>query len=235
VAHTGGERIIKGSAEETALRSWVDTLAALKGAELASALRYKQEESAGHGAAITAVFAAADAQPVQPNRSGSPARYDESGEPVSAGGLRQRLQEPIPGTVDFAVARRSLRIAAERLAANAFRRGDSKGIIPCQPRSDSVAECESKFITGFGRSAFRRPLDPRRSCALPCDLRAETGFLKGAQAVIEAMLQSPNFLFRLEETPNPKWKPYAAASRLSYFLWDTMPDAALLESAGAEN
>jgi len=45
------------------------------------------------------------------------------------------------------------------------------------------------------------------------------------------MLQSPNFLFRLEETANAQWKPYATASRLSYALWDTMPDSALLESA----
>src|SRR5262249_11730656 len=34
-------------------------------------------------------------------------------------------------------------------------------------------------------------------------------------------------------TSNPKWKPYATASRLSYFLWDTMPDEALLDSAAS--
>ena len=45
------------------------------------------------------------------------------------------------------------------------------------------------------------------------------------------MLQSPHFLFRLEETDNPRWKPYARASRLSYALWDTTPDDALLASA----
>jgi hypothetical protein len=49
--------------------------------------------------------------------------------------------------------------------------------------------------------------------------------------VIEAMLQSPAFLFRLEETSNRKWQPYARASRLSYFVWDTMPDEALLAGA----
>jgi len=51
--------------------------------------------------------------------------------------------------------------------------------------------------------------------------------------VIEAMLQSPNFLFWLDDTPNPSWKPFATASRLSYFLWNTMPDDALLASAAA--
>ena len=56
-------------------------------------------------------------------------------------------------------------------------------------------------------------------------------FVKGAQIIVEAMLQSSNFLFRLDETSNPKWKRYAAASRLSYTLWDTMPDAALMDEA----
>ena len=59
----------------------------------------------------------------------------------------------------------------------------------------------------------------------------ETDFLKGAQLVVEAMLQSPNFLFRLDATPDPKLKPWATASRLSYALWDTMPDAELFAAA----
>jgi hypothetical protein len=45
------------------------------------------------------------------------------------------------------------------------------------------------------------------------------------------MLQVPSFLFWLENTPRPEWRPFAAASQLSYFLWNTMPDDALLESA----
>ena len=61
--------------------------------------------------------------------------------------------------------------------------------------------------------------------------RSQGTFLKGAQAVIEAMLQSPNFVFWLDQTPNAKWKPYAAASYLSYFLWNTTPDDALLDAA----
>ncbi len=45
------------------------------------------------------------------------------------------------------------------------------------------------------------------------------------------MLQSPNFLFRLDETSDPKWQPYVTASRLSYSIWDTMPDAELFAAA----
>ena len=62
-------------------------------------------------------------------------------------------------------------------------------------------------------------------------LREQPDFLKGAQLVVEAMLQSPNFLFWLNTTPDPKLKPWATANRLSYSLWDTMPDAELFASA----
>src|SRR5260370_23425180 len=55
--------------------------------------------------------------------------------------------------------------------------------------------------------------------------------MKGEQLGMEAMLRSSNFLLRLDQPPDPKWKPYATASRLSYAIWDTMPDAALLAAA----
>jgi hypothetical protein len=49
--------------------------------------------------------------------------------------------------------------------------------------------------------------------------------------MIEAMLQSTNFLFRLDETSDPKWTPYVMANRLSYAIWDSMPDAELFAAA----
>jgi hypothetical protein len=54
-------------------------------------------------------------------------------------------------------------------------------------------------------------------------------FLSGAQLVIEAMLQSPKFLFRMQGGSNP----YAVAAELSYFLWDTMPDEDLFRAAAS--
>ena len=50
-------------------------------------------------------------------------------------------------------------------------------------------------------------------------------------AVIEGMLQSSSFLFWMESASRPEWKPYTTASRLSYFLWNTMPDDAILDAA----
>ena len=121
-------------------------------------------------------------------------------------------------------------IAAERVAANAFRRGDSRHLIPCDPKSGG-AGCRIEFIRTFGRRAFRRPLEPEEIARYDALFKSEDDFSKGAQAVIEAMLQSPSFVFWMEQTSNAKWKPYATACRLSYFIWDTMPDNALLDAA----
>ena len=49
--------------------------------------------------------------------------------------------------------------------------------------------------------------------------------------MVEAMLQSPKFLFHVEAGPDGRWVDYAIACRLSYLLWDTMPDTALLDAA----
>jgi hypothetical protein len=117
------------------------------------------------------------------------------------------------------------------VAANAFRRGDSRHLIPCAPEGGSDAACRLQFIETFGRRAFRRPLESAEIARYDALFKVESSFLKGAQTVIEAMLQSPSFLFWSEQTPNTKWKPYATASRLAYFIWGTMPDDALLDSA----
>ena len=117
--------------------------------------------------------------------------------------------------------------AAEKLARSAFRGGDTHGLIPCKPS----AECGKRFVREFGQKAFRRPLDPGRAAALRALLASDPDFLKGAQLVVEAMLQSPNFLFWMDTTPDPKMKAWATASRLSYSLWDTMPDAELFAAA----
>jgi hypothetical protein len=231
VKHTGGERIPKGSAEEAALKSWIGYLAKLSTTEAAAALRYRQEEAAGHGIAPTVVL-----------RRLTHSQYNHTIRDLLRDSTNPAAQFPPEDYVNgfknqyqalsvSPLLTEAYSLAAERLAANAFRRGDSRGLIPCRPNFDNDASCQDRFIENFGRRAFRRPLEPEEVSRYRTVFRAEKGFLKGAQAVIEAMLQSPNFLFWLEETPNPKWKPYATASRLAYFIWDTTPDAALLDRA----
>ncbi|MEZ5402694.1 MAG: DUF1592 domain-containing protein [Bryobacteraceae bacterium] len=99
--------------------------------------------------------------------------------------------------------------AAETLAANW--RGEDTG-----PR----------FVAEFGKRAFRRPLTKE-------ELTEYGGLYKAGRArlVIEAMLQSPAFLYRMETTTVKEHQPYARATRLSYMLWDTMPDAELFRAA----
>ena len=93
------------------------------------------------------------------------------------------------------------------------------------------ARCRSEFVSTFGRKAFRRPLESAELVRYGRIFQSRRTFLAGAQAVIEAMLQSPNFIFWMDQTTIPKWAPYATAARLSYFIWNTTPDDALLDDA----
>ena len=231
VQHTGGERIPKGSPEETALKSWIGYLAKLSGAQLTEALRYRVQEAGGYGTVTKAVL-----------RRLTQSQYDNTVRDLLKETSSLSSQFPPEDFVNgFKNQYQALSVSpilteaysrtAEKLAANAFRRGDSRGLIPCKPTSESDAACRTKFIRTFGRKAFRRPLEPEEIAWHETIFKGEKTFLAGAQAVIETMLQSPGFIFWLEETPNPKWKPYARASRLAYFIWDTQPDEALLESA----
>ncbi len=117
--------------------------------------------------------------------------------------------------------------AAERLARAAMQGGDTRHLIPCKPS----AACRARFVREFGLRAFRRPLESGERKRYEALLAREPDFIKGVQLVIEAMLQSPYFLLRPETTADPLPKPYLAASRLSYGLWDTMPDAELFAAA----
>jgi hypothetical protein len=226
IPHGGGERVKPGSPEDAALLAWVKVLANLSGDELVQARKY--DASPGDGASKTAPVlrrlthtqynhtvrdllgdrtGPADQFPPEDFVNGFKNQYE-------AQNLSPLLEE---GYGD----------AAERLAANAFRSGDANHLVPCAP---SVA-CRTTFIREFGRKAFRRPLDAEETRRFVTLFGRERDFMKGAQLVAEAMLQSPNFLFRLDTTSNPALRPYAAASRLSYTLWDTMPDDALLAAA----
>ncbi len=121
--------------------------------------------------------------------------------------------------------------AALKLAKAAFQGGDdSRHLLPCKPADPA---CGVKFIRQFGQRAFRRPLTAaevqRYSAVLSKEAQRTGQFSDGAQLVVEAMLQSPKFLFRLEGGS----RVYDVASRLSYFLWDSMPDDELLACAAS--
>ena len=228
IPHAGGQRIEPGSPEEIALRAWIDRLTQLKGEDLAAALRYRDEEAAG-GDARPPRIALRRLTHSQFNRTVRDLLGDRSlpanqfaPEDFVNGFKNQYVAQSLSPLLEHDYS-----AAAEKLARTAFRNSDSHGLIGCKP-SDS---CRSEFVRGFGAKAFRRPLSDAEAARYEALFQKQSGFLEGAQLVVEAMLQSPNFLFRLEDTANLKWKPYATASRLSYALWDSMPDDALMTAA----
>ena len=115
-----------------------------------------------------------------------------------------------------------------------------KKILTCDPESGRA--CVETIITGLVRRAYRRPPSQREIDALMgfVDRAKISGQSaeQGLQLAIQAMLVSPNFLFRIERDPDPRdpslvheVSPFELASRVSYFLWSSMPDDELLALA----
>lgn len=132
--------------------------------------------------------------------------------------------------------------AAEELAAKAVA-DMSKLMDGCDPGADGEDTCARAFIENFGFRAFRRPLatdDVDTWMVTFNGAREQFDFETAVRLTVTAMLQSPHFLYRvefgqpIEDEPGVlKIGPYELASRLSYFLWGTMPDVELFDAAGS--
>jgi hypothetical protein len=115
----------------------------------------------------------------------------------------------------------------------------------CDPSSAQDAEaCYHDIVTTFAARAWRRPLTLGESAevtALWESLRVEEGDEAAVRLVIRAMLESPRFLYRASfEAPGADGEvspvmldDFTLASRLSYFLWSSMPDAELFDAAAS--
>jgi len=125
-------------------------------------------------------------------------------------------------------------------------RGDTpsrRAIFVCRPAQPAEEPaCARTILTTLARRAFRRPVtsgDVQPLLAFYRKARANDGdFESGIQAALEAMLVSPEFLFRVELDPAGAPSNGARAvsdvdlaSRLSFFLWSTIPDNELLDLA----
>jgi hypothetical protein len=241
--HTGGVRIQPGSYEEEALTNWVQYLSALPESTVAAA-RDRLASAATAAASTQLLRRLTHSQYNNTVRDllGDYSRPADRFPPEDfVNGFKNQVRtQGMPPLLAEAYG-----AAAEKLALNAFRAGDVNGLVPCKPASARDAKCRDQFVQTFGLRAFRRPLtdaEVRRYSTLFSAQAAKTGqFLDGARIVVEAMLQSPKFLFHAEGTG--RLRPEAAssqtrvdgdyeiASRLSYFLWDTMPDRRLFEAA----
>jgi mono/diheme cytochrome c family protein len=115
-------------------------------------------------------------------------------------------------------------------------------IFVCQPVRPAEEEiCAKRILSTLMRHAYRRSVtdtDLRVPLKLYRDARAEGGFEVGIEMGLSAVLVSPEFLFRVEHDP-PSASPNTAysitdlelASRLSFFLWSSIPDDELLDLA----
>ena len=114
-------------------------------------------------------------------------------------------------------------------------------IVTCKPAGATDAACLSTVINSFGARAYRRPLttdEVAQFQALAADAVTNGQDFNGqVKQIVKAMLTSMPFLYRIELDANPastavhRLSSYELASRLSYFLWSTMPDDALFKDA----
>jgi len=115
-------------------------------------------------------------------------------------------------------------------------------IFVCQPATAKDEEpCARKILATVGRRAFRRPVtdaDLKPLLAFYQSGRTERDFDFGIEKALRAMLVSPDFLFRIEQDPRGsapgsiyRISDWELASRLSFFLWSSVPDDQLLDLA----
>ncbi len=235
IPHIGGERIKPGSGEEKLLLEWVRYLAASSEETLAAA----RERLGGD---------TAPEEPQQLVRRLTHSQYNNTVRDLIGDYSRPAQRFPPEDFVDGfknqlgaqtmpPLLVETYSTAAERLAHNAFRLGDINELVPCEAASVADEKCRDEFLRKFGLRAFRRPLRDEELQRYAAVFQAQAGlsgrFLDGARVVVEAMLQSPNFLFHVEAGPDGRSADYDIASRLSYLLWNTMPDEALLNAAAS--
>ena len=118
-------------------------------------------------------------------------------------------------------------------------------IFTCRPSGpDDEADCARRILTNLLRHAYRRPIEDA-DLAAPLRLFEEAqrqgGFDGGIERALAAILVNPQFLFRIERDPPnvSPGQPYRItdielASRLSFFLWSSIPDEELLRLAAQQ-
>jgi hypothetical protein len=131
-------------------------------------------------------------------------------------------------------------VATQLLGADPHR----SAAVPCQPSGTMDADCARQFVTQTGRRVWRRPLTEDEITEL-VNVATQSAmtlgdFYQGLQYALAAMLESPNFVFRVEigeadpdHAGQYRYDGYEVASRLAFFLWDGPPDDALLDAAAA--
>lgn len=211
VPHAGGKRIEPGSDTEKILVAWMRDLAGRPAEKIEVAERH----------------AAAEERRVLRRLTHS--QYDNTVRDLlgdTTGPSRQFPPEDfIDGFKNQFEAQSITPLLAEAYGAAAERLAGR-----FQPLACKGERCIGDFVRDFGERAFRRPLTEKEQQRYTALAASAWGYEDGVRLVVEAMLQSPAFLYRLESASGDE-RRYARASRLSYLLWDTMPNARLIDEA----
>ncbi len=126
--------------------------------------------------------------------------------------------------------------SAETIAAGA----NLTTLVPCKPAAGAEPTCAGQFIQTFGRRAYRRPLGTEEAAVMQRlftrSQAAGDTFEVSMRLLVQSFIQAPQFLYRLESSATATGGvvavgPYELASRLSFFIWASMPDETLLKAA----
>jgi hypothetical protein len=115
-------------------------------------------------------------------------------------------------------------------------------VFSCRPKTSAAQlACADQIITRLGTRAYRRPLTKQDRDGLMKFYRAGVkhgGFEEGIRSALQAILASPHFVFRFESVPatvaaghDYRLSDFDLASRLSFFIWGSIPDEQLLTLA----
>jgi hypothetical protein len=118
--------------------------------------------------------------------------------------------------------------------------------LACVPQTATDAACAKQALSTLGRRAYRRTLtdeESNRLVTLATSIAGQPGssMLIGMRHAVNLILQSPNFLYRVElgapsaaDHGRLKYSSFEMASRLASMLWNTLPDPALLDAAAKD-
>jgi hypothetical protein len=153
------------------------------------------------------------------------------------------LTQTASGALIDSLEAMSTEVAAHTMADPALR----KRLVPCTPSGPGDSACFRQVVDSFGRRAFRRALTSAEVDAyMPLlDFATENNpavahdFYTAVELLLRSVLQDPEFLYRIE-VGTPTKDPavfalhgYEIAGRMSYLLWGSTPDDALLADADA--
>ena len=165
--------------------------------------------------------------------------------------LLEPFEKPVPGgpngyyTTQKGAYLRSVQISGPYESLGAGTTPSRQRIFACRPSKPAdESACARKIIGALARRAFRRPVNDADLETLLVSYkegRDERDFERGIERAVEGVLVSPEFLYRVEREPASgatgsniyRISDLELASRLSFFLWSSIPDDSLLDAAAA--